>query len=214
MADSKFVPGTVRDDLKRLEETMKRLAVGYELFLIQSTRWPPNERKAECEAIVRHYTKNPPRQTADRFRFHTLVHRYRTNLERWRRRLRALEESGEARLGGARGPGADKRHDVEDPNRPFTLLSVQVDSKDPNPQQLRDLYLAYRQARKARGMTVSKMGYGPFVSNMSKHLEKARAKSGGGGLELRVDTLSGKVRIAVRPVSKSQESAEGNARSS
>jgi hypothetical protein len=210
MADGIFEPTTVRDDLKRLEKAMKRLAVGYEMYLNQSVRWPPHERRAECDAIIRHYSKNPPRQTSDRFRFNNLLHRYRTNLERWSRRMRALEESGALIRNGR----PQRRAEIEDPSKPYTLVAIRMSDEAKGADQLRDLYLAYRNARRARGMTVSRMGYGSFAKSINGHLEQARARSRDKNVELRLDTVGGKLRIAVRPVSAGGPvEDEGTARS-
>ncbi|UCF68331.1 MAG: hypothetical protein JSV80_03275, partial [Acidobacteriota bacterium] len=153
MPDAIFVPGDVTHDLQKLEQGLRRLRTQYELFLSRTVRWPPNEQKAEVDAIIRHYAKYPPQRTIYRFRFNTLVHRYQTSMERWRRRMRAMETSGP----GPTGPG---RSNETDPHRPHTLMALKGRRGDFTGEQLRDVYLAYRRARKARGMAVAKMTYG------------------------------------------------------
>ncbi len=196
MGDQLFTPTDVPSDLNHFEKLFKKLSTEYEMFFMDAVKMPPHRTIAEIEAIVRHYTKHPPRRTADRFRFNTLVHRYRTNMERWARRMRQVE------LEGGRRPAAGghvRREDL-DPNRPQVLAAVRAREGRPNGNQLRDLYLVYRQARRARGMNVSNLAYEPFARKLQERLEEARRRAGNRDLELRVDEVGGKVRLAVRPV--------------
>ncbi len=203
MADTLFTPTEVTADLKHLEKLFKQISTEWELFLNQTVKWPPHQRKAEIEAIIRHYTKSPPRRTSDRFHFNTLVHRYRTNSERWSRRLRLLEEQGGGRPWAQRRASRRKeKDDVEDLNKPHTLTVTRTPGGRASTEQLRDLYLAYRGAKKARGQTVSKLAYRNFAEKMESQLARVREKAGGRDLELRVDELGGKVRVTVRPARK------------
>lgn len=202
MADSLFTPTEVSADLNLLEKTLHQLGVDYELFFMgradgKTGLLPPHRRTAEVEAIVRHYTKNPPRRTAERFRFNTLVHRYRTSCERWARRLRAQEEQGISR------PGTMRRRDAKDAldiSRPQVLAATRAAGGQPSGDQVRDVFVAYRTARRARGLPVADLKYAEFADRLAEQMTVARRRSPGRDLELRVDEVGGKVRISVRPV--------------
>lgn len=202
MADGPFVPGEISADLDRLEKAMKRLAVEYEMFLTQMSRWPPHQRLAEVTAIIRHYSKTPPRRTVERFRFNTLSHRHSTAMERWSRRLRILEEKGaKSRLN--RGSVTNTREDV-DINKPQVLAAARLPDGQAVGDQLRDFYLAYKQARRARGLPIAGLNYSPFAETIQQTLDQARRKAAGSDLELRVDEVGGKVRITVRTLRKEE----------
>lgn len=196
MADSIFVPSDVRSDLDRLEKLLKRLATEYEMYLAGSIKWPPWQRQAEIEAIVRHYAKYPPQRTVDRFRFNTMVHRLRTSLERWTRRQRAIEQAGHrARLGG----GALRAAEAEDVQRPHVMLSTVAAAGKADAAQLRDLYTAYKQASRARGLPVSSLTYRSFAHKLDAAVKQARTRHPGRDVELLLDEVGGKVRVVVRP---------------
>jgi hypothetical protein len=196
MADGIFQPTEVTADLARLEKAMKQLAIEYEMYLSQSTKWPPHQRLAEVTAIIRYYSKFTPRRTVERFRFNTLVHRHTTSMERWSRRLRVIEEKGAAaRLGRHRGQSEAELLDV---SKPHTLAAAKLSSGQASGDQLRDFYVAYKQARKARGQAVSQLNYASFAETMKTTLQQARERAGGCDFELRVDEVGGKVRISVR----------------
>jgi len=195
LGDTLFTPTEVTKDLHLLEKTLQRLSVEYEMFLTRMTRWPPHQRMAESEAIIRHYSKHPPQRTADRFRFNTLVHRHRMNIERWNRRVRQMEEEGP---GSAVRSGRRDQH-VEDLDLPQVLLCTRLMRGEATGTQLRDMYLAYRTARKARGLPVSSLSYAPFADRIGEALGQARERNPGCDFELRLDEVGGKVRVAVRP---------------
>lgn len=199
MADSIFTPTEVTNDLNRLEQDLKRLGVEYEMYLTRMTKWAPFKTKAEVEAIVQYYSTHIPRRTAERFRFNTLVHRYRTSQERWSRRERAMNLEGSA--AGSRG----KRERLDDPNHPHVLASTRVRGDAVAGDQLRDLYLTYKQARVSRGLPVSSLAYSPFADRIGKSIEEFRLRYPGRELELRVDEVGGKVRIAVKPAGGGRE---------
>jgi hypothetical protein len=208
VADTLFTPTEVSADLNLLEKTLHQLGVDYELFFAgradgKSNLLPPHRRIAEVEAIVRHYTKHPPRRTADRFRFNTLVHRYRMNCERWSRRIRQQEEEG---LGRKAVPG--RRSAELDLSQPQVLARTRAAAGQATGGQIRDLFLAYRTARKARGMAVLDLEYASFADGLTERLEHARNKSPDRDLELRVDEVDGKVRIAVRPLPRPENAAQ------
>lgn len=202
MADGIFQPTEVSADLERLEKAMRRLAIEYEMFLSQAIKWPPHQRLAEIAAILRHYSKNPPRRTVDRFKFNTLSHRHTTSMERWSRRLRKLELHGASmRFSKA----SEAKAALTDVTKPFTLAATKLADGHAVGDQLRDFYLSYKQARKARGLPVSNLNYSSFADTMKDTLEQARSKNTGRDLELRVDEVGGKVRITVRAVKDANE---------
>ncbi len=196
MADSAFIPSDVRSDLDRLEKLMKRFATEYEMYLAGSIKWPPWQRQAEIEAIVRHYAKNPPQRTVERFRFNTMVHRLRTSLERWSRRQRAIEQEGHrARLAGTTARSAN----AEDVNRPHVMLATVAPAGKADAAQLRDLFTAYKKASRARGLPVSNLTYRSFANKLDHAVKQARGRHPGRDVELLLDEVGGKVRLVVRP---------------
>ena len=196
MSDAIFTPTEARHDLDQMEKLMKRLSVEWEMYFSQAIRWPPNQRIAEIEAIVRHYTKEPPQRTAERFRFNSLVHRYRTRSELWSRRRRSLEESGVL----ARRRSAQRGDPEETRKGDGSFASARAARGHASGPQLRELYTAFRQARRSRGEATADLPYSRFAERMSRHLERARGRSGGRDLELRVADHGGKVKVIVRPV--------------
>lgn len=199
MGDSIFTPTEVTSDLNRLEQNLKRLGVEYEMYLTRMTKWAPFKTKAEVEAIIQYYATHVPRRTVDRFRFNTLVHRYRTSQERWTRRERIMNMEGTA----AGPPG--KRERLDDPSRPHVLASTKISGGQPQGDQLRDLYLTYKQARVSRGLPVSNLNYSALADRIGQTIEQFRQKYPGKDLELRVDEVGGKVRIAVKPTGQADQ---------
>ena len=211
MPDSLFTPTEVTADLRLLEKLMHQLGVDYELFFAARADGkinvlPPHRRLQEVEAIVRHYTKHVPHRTVDRFRFNTLVHRYRINSDRWRRRMKTLEE-----LGASRTAQAAANEHVEDLSKPQVLLATRLSAGRVASAQVRDIYLAYRTARKARGLPVAGLSYTTFADKLSHQLDQARHRSPDADLELRVDEVGGKVRVAVRSVGIKTEAHDASA---
>jgi hypothetical protein len=203
MSDTIFTPTEARHDLDQMEKLLKRLGVEWELYFSQAVRWPPNQRIAE---IVRHYTKEPPRRTADRFRFNSLVHRYRTRSELWARRRRSMEESGML----ARRRAAQKGDSTESASGDSddSLAAARAAGGRATSVQMREIYTALRQARQSRGEPMSGLPYSRFASKMSRHLERARDRAQGRDLELRVADHGGKVKVVVRPVRGSDQRGE------
>jgi hypothetical protein len=203
LGDSLFTPTEVTADLETLEKKIHQLGVDYEVFFTARADGkvnvpPPTRRQAEVEAISRYYLKNPPRRTADRFRFNTLIHRYRMNCERWSRRMRLQEEQGIV----GRGTPASRRETLaaDDISRPQVLAATRAPQGSVSGGQVRDLFTTFRGARKARGQAVADLSYGEFAERLAERIDEARRLSPGRDLELRVDEVQGRVRVAVRPV--------------
>ncbi|MCE5247117.1 MAG: MXAN_5187 C-terminal domain-containing protein [Candidatus Polarisedimenticolia bacterium] len=205
MADTLFTPTEVTADLHLLEKTLHQLGVDYELFFAARADGKlnipaPFRRLAEVEAIIRHYLKNPPHRTAERFRFNTLVHRFHTSMERWSRRLRQVEERGGRVAARRRREAAEE----VDPNKPQVLAQVRAVGGAATGGQVRDLFVAFRTARKARGLAVHELEYAHFAEQLSRQLDVARERGPGRDVELQVSEVGGKVRIAVRLAAAAQ----------
>jgi len=200
VGDSLFNPVDAATDMQLLEKTIQQLVVDYELFFAARADGklkvlPPHRRVAEVEAILRHYIKHPPHRTVHRFRFNTLVHRYRTQTERWRRRMKLLEEKGVT----ARAAASSAR-EVEDLSKPQVLAATRLPGGQPSGNQLRDIFLAYKTARKARGLPVATLAYASFADRLAGKIGVLRQEAPDRDIELRVDEFGGMVRVAVRPM--------------
>lgn len=202
MADTLFTPTEVTADLAILDKLLHQVGVEWELYFAGRAdgkrMFPPSRRLAEIEAIIQYYTKTPPHRTAERFRFNTMVHRYRTSQERVNRRLRQLEE-----MGIGLKASANKSLKADDISKPQILAATRTTGGAPTGDQLRDIFQAFRNARRARGLSVSDLNYREFADKLASRLQQAREQVPGRDFELRVDEVGGNVRVAVRPVASS-----------
>ena len=83
---------TVEDRLSRLEEDIRRLKVEYDIYFNGGTKRPPLEARARLEAFIRRVSDSRTMSYAQRYQLSTLVAKYSSYRELWRRMLRAKGE--------------------------------------------------------------------------------------------------------------------------
>ena len=79
-------------DLQRLDTGLRQLELQYTMFFAGQRPRPPVKLRARVEAIIRRWDRVPIVGSAERFRFNTLQHRFRTFADLWERGVRAREE--------------------------------------------------------------------------------------------------------------------------
>ncbi len=78
--------------LGRLEEDIRKLKIDFDIYFNGSTKRPPLESKARLESYVKRIADNRNLTYAQRYYFNTLVSRFTSFRELWRRTLKAKGE--------------------------------------------------------------------------------------------------------------------------
>ena len=79
-------------DLRRLKTDLRQLEIEYTMFFAGQHPWPPLESRVLVEAIIRRWDQVPIQGSTARFRYNTLLLRFRTFSDLWDRWLRSREE--------------------------------------------------------------------------------------------------------------------------
>jgi hypothetical protein len=78
--------------LSRMEDDIRKLKIDFDIFFNGATKRPPLEAKARLESMVRRIADNRSLTYAQRYQFNTLVARFTSYRELWRRTLKAKGE--------------------------------------------------------------------------------------------------------------------------
>ncbi|MGD9561809.1 MAG: hypothetical protein AB7F88_06275 [Pyrinomonadaceae bacterium] len=78
--------------LSRLEDDIRRLKIEFDIYFNGSTKRPPLEARARLEAFIRRISDSRSMTYAQRYQLSTLVSKYASFRELWRRTLRAKGE--------------------------------------------------------------------------------------------------------------------------
>ena len=78
--------------LGRLEEDIRKLKIDFDIFFNGATKRAPLEARARLESRIKRIADNRNLSFAQRYYFHTLVARFTSYRELWRRNLRAKGE--------------------------------------------------------------------------------------------------------------------------
>ena len=90
---------TVDEELVRLEDSLRRLKVEYEVYFNGNSKRPPRDTLFRVESAVKKFSNEASEMTiGQRFKFNQLVQRYAVQSDLWRRRLREKEEGRERLL--------------------------------------------------------------------------------------------------------------------
>ena len=78
--------------LARLEDDVRKLKVDFDIYFNGSANRPPLEARARLEAFIRRLSDSRTMSYVQRYQLSTLVARYSSYRELWRRSLRARGE--------------------------------------------------------------------------------------------------------------------------
>ena len=79
----------VDQQLNRLEDDIRKLKIDFDIFFNGSTKRPPLEARARLESQIKRMSDNRQLTFAQRYQLNTLISRYTSYRELWRRSLRA-----------------------------------------------------------------------------------------------------------------------------
>ncbi len=78
--------------LSRLEDDIRKLKIDFDIYFSGSTKRPPLEARARLDAYIKRVADNRSLTYAQRYYFNTLVSRFTSYRELWRRSLKAKGE--------------------------------------------------------------------------------------------------------------------------
>lgn len=180
-------PSEFDADANRLEVGIRQLKVQYDMFFAGARKTEPLELRQQLGAIIKLYSRTPPRVYAQQFRFQALVSRFNTMIELWGKNVRSMEE-GDRRL-------------PTDPN-PFVIkerLVARCLFTDPkrDHDSLKRLHTRY--ADHARRHGDKDITFDKFVRGVAAQARKLRETADCSHIELRVVVANDRVQVKARP---------------
>ena len=91
----------VDEQLGRLEEDVRRLKVEFDIYFNGAAKRPPYDTKGRVDTVIKRLADDRTLSFAQRYRYNSLIARYNSFLQLWRRTLQDREEG--------RGSGASTR---------------------------------------------------------------------------------------------------------
>lgn len=82
----------IDQQLNRLEDDIRKLKIDFDIYFSGSTKRAPLESRARLEAYIKRVADNRSLSYAQRYYFNTLVSRFTSYRELWRRSLKAKGE--------------------------------------------------------------------------------------------------------------------------
>jgi hypothetical protein len=78
--------------LARMEDDIRKLKIDFDIYFNGAAKRPPLEARARLEAVIKRVADNRSLSYAQRYQFNTLVSRFTSYRELWRRTLKARGE--------------------------------------------------------------------------------------------------------------------------
>ena len=79
----------IDQQLARMEDDIRKLKIDFDIYFNGATKRPPLEARARLEAYIKRLADNRQLTYAQRYQFNTLVSRFTSYRELWRRTLKA-----------------------------------------------------------------------------------------------------------------------------
>ena len=191
------------DEIDKLEEDIRLLAIQFRLFFSGVRKLPPTEDRRRLEERMRDMTRGKLRDNVSRFRHATLNARYNRLQELWSRQMREREEGPiDFKQRKAALEAADADGGTPEPRRPpvtsTTLDSYVRVSSSSNGEAMNELHHLITEANQKLGKAA------PTVEQVrtlvEKQAEQLRSKYGVEAIAFKVETVDGKVKLKAKPV--------------
>ena len=160
---------TVEEQLVRLEEDIRRVKVEFDIYFNGAAKRPPYDTKGRVETLIKRLADDRSLTYAQRYHYNSLVARYTSFLQLWRRTMQDREE----------GRGLASRH-----------ANVRAASKEAGPETfvcadarndvstIRSLYETLVEAKRRCGEPTEDLSFARFHVMVAEKSEALKQRAG------------------------------------
>jgi hypothetical protein len=199
---------TTEEALDRLEDDMRKLRIEFDVYFNGGAKRPPYDTKGRVEATIKRYSDDRNMSFAQRFRYNTLVSRYTSFRELWRRHIQALEEgqNPNAKLAGtfaerpssagvAVGSGGAASNAAR-----FQPISVNCQDPQQEVDKAISLYNSVLTARRSCGEPTDNLSFDQFHKILVAQTARIRSQLNCQAINFSVDIEGGQVKFRAKGV--------------
>ncbi len=126
------------EDLKNLEEWIRRLKIEYDIFFIGNRKKPPDELRVRVEKTLKRLAETSNMSFSQRFLYNTLIARFYVHRDLWRRTQQEKESAEDVTHAPAHSRHATSP-DAQDKAAPQEI-QVSISNPESEPENIRRLY--------------------------------------------------------------------------
>ncbi len=185
---------TVDEQLLRLEDDVRRLKVEWDIFFNGAAKRPPYDTKSRIETLIKRIADDRTLTFAQRYRYNSVVARFTSFRELWRRTMQGREEGRDAvslARSAQRQPSAQARI-----ASPSTFVCANAHSEVPT---VKELFNALVDAKKQCGEPTEDLTFLRFHRLIIEKSEALKERVGCERVFFSVDVADGRVSFKARP---------------
>ena len=176
---------TPEEQLNRLEEDVRRLKVEFDIYFNGAAKRPPYDTKGRVETIIKRLADERTLTFAQRYRYNSLVARYTSFLQLWRRTMQDREEG---RHGAPARRSANAEDAAQEPASTFVCDDARKDIGT-----VKSLYETLVEAKRRCGEPTEDLSFARFHRMVAEKSEALKARAGCGRVHFSVAVEDGRV---------------------
>jgi len=177
---------TPEEQLNRLEEDIRRLKVEFDIYFNGAARRPPYDTKGRVETVIKRLADERTLTFAQRYRYNSLVARYTSFLQLWRRTMQDREE-------GRHGAPARRAAPAEESARTFVCDDARKDIGT-----VRNLYETLVEAKRRCGEPTDDLSFARFHRMVAEKSEALKERAGCDRVHFSVTVQDGRVQFKAK----------------
>lgn len=159
------------EQLKRLEEDIRRLKIEFDIYFNGASKRPPYDTKSRVETVIKRIADDRTLTFAQRYLYNSLVARFTSFRELWRRTMQGREEGREPT--GAPKPAKRRETAQSQPRANFVCADAHKDV-----ETVRNLYNALVDAKNSCGEQTDDLSFPRFHHLIATKTDKLKEHLG------------------------------------
>lgn len=187
-----------KEDIEQLDAKMIKLKIEYEQYFARILKREPLKLREDVDRIVRRYSGMPINNTGIKFKYQTLVAKYNSYKQHWKRVLRRIEEGTYVRRAETSGPTLLQP-------KPPPVSSASTNGARPGAGNgdidgdLKNVFDKFVATKKQCNESTSGISFDSMKKTLEAQKRKLATERGIKNVDLKVYVKDGKARIALTP---------------
>ncbi|HLL14804.1 MAG TPA: MXAN_5187 C-terminal domain-containing protein [Pyrinomonadaceae bacterium] len=183
---------TIDEQLVRLEDDVRKLKVEFDIYFNGSSKRPPYDTKGRVETIIKRLADERQLTYAQRYQYNSLVARYTSFRDLWRRTIQDREEGR-----GAFAQRAKAKQEQEAAPAPQRTTFVCADARTDVPT-VKNLYDTLVEAKRQCGENVDDFSFAQFHRMLAQKTEALKERLGCERVSYSVQLEGGRVQFKAK----------------